>query len=111
VFDVNVLRFVRSYRIVGEFHGSLVVFVDCRGAALPLVDIVHELPQVHGILIGPAHRHSASVIERATASCCLEFQLTAPPLSITTSHDCDRLVVASAAHSESENTLMSSALS
>jgi hypothetical protein len=54
VLDVNVLRFVRSPRIVGEFYGSFVIFVDFRGAALPLVDIVHELPEVHSTLTGPA---------------------------------------------------------
>jgi hypothetical protein len=55
VLNVDVLRFARNHRIVGEFHGLLVIFVDCRGVALPLlVDIVHKLPKVRRTLSGPA---------------------------------------------------------
>jgi hypothetical protein len=54
VLDVDALRYVRSHRLVGEFDGYLVVFVDCRGAAIPLVGISHTLPEMHRTLSGPA---------------------------------------------------------
>jgi hypothetical protein len=61
--------------------------------------------------LGPARltaTHSAFVVERATSSCCLEVKMTAPPLSMTTSPNCDRLVVVYGAQFEYETTLLSS---
>jgi hypothetical protein len=45
------------------------------------------------------------MVDKATTFCCLEVQLIAPPLSMTTPMDRERRVVVSAAPSDYEKTV------
>jgi hypothetical protein len=57
MLDVNVLRYVRSHGVVGELDCSVVVFINCYGTVLLLVDILHQLPKVHSTFPGVADRY------------------------------------------------------
>jgi hypothetical protein len=54
---VNVLRHVSNRGVVGELNCSLIVFIDCCGTVLLLMDIFHQLPEFHCALPGAAGRY------------------------------------------------------